>query len=89
MTARPLIEAWALLMALSLATTALTLVEASDPVRIATGGVVLMLAGLKARIILTRYLRLAGSTFWTRSFDMAIGLFLIIAFALFAVAEKG
>ena len=36
----------------------------------------------KARVILTRYLGLSGSRFWTRAFDMAIGLFLALAFAL-------
>lgn len=88
MTSKQMIEAWGLLVALSLATTALTLIEASGPVRVAIGGAVLALAGLKARIILSRYLHLARSRFWTRSFDMAIGLFLLIAFVLFAAAGK-
>lgn len=84
-----MIEAWGLLVALSLATTALTLIEVSGPARVAIGGAVLVLAGLKARTILSRYLNLARSEFWTRSFDMAIGLFLLVVFVLFAAAGKG
>jgi len=89
MTSKQMIEAWGLLVALSLATTVLTLIEASGHVRLVIGGAVLVLAGLKARIILSRYLHLAHSAFWMRSFDMAIGLFLLIAFALFAAAGEG
>jgi len=89
MTSKQMLEAWGLLVALSLATTVLTLIEVSGPIRVAIGGAVLVLAGLKARIILSRYLHLARSRFWTQSFDMAIGLFLLIAFVLFAAAGKG
>ncbi|MCZ7593650.1 MAG: hypothetical protein M5U16_01095 [Hyphomicrobium sp.] len=48
-----------------------------------------MLAGLKARVILARYLGLAGSRFWTRAFDLTIGFFLVIAFALYSFGSGG
>lgn len=89
MTIKPMIEAWVILVALSLATTVSTLVDASGAVRLAVGGTVLALAGLKARVILARYLHLARSAFWMRSFDLAIGLFLLIAFSLFVMAGQG
>ncbi|KAB2942960.1 MAG: hypothetical protein F9K20_04660 [Hyphomicrobium sp.] len=50
---------------------------------------VLSLAGLKARVILTRYLGLAGSRFWTRAFDLTIGLFLVLSFALYSFGSGG
>lgn len=47
-------------------------------------GLLLAIAGLKARTILGRYLELAHSAFWTKLFDLVIGLFLMIAFVLYA-----
>ncbi|MCC7250298.1 hypothetical protein [Hyphomicrobium sp.] len=82
MPARDLIEAWAALIVLSLGTMLIA------TFRVERWGAfiacsVLVLAGLKARVILARYLGLAGSRFWMRSFDLAIGLFLALSFALY------
>ena len=83
MPARDLVEAWGTLVVLSLG----TVLIASAGTSSRSGGVmaagVLTLAALKARVILARYLGLAGSRFWMRTFDLAIGLFLALSFALF------
>lgn len=86
MTSRAMIEAWVLLVAMSAATTALTFVEISGRSRMVIAAGVLVLAGLKARIILSRYLQLHNSRFWTRAFDLAIGGFLLLSFGLYAIA---
>ncbi|SEK02917.1 Cytochrome C oxidase subunit IV [Cribrihabitans marinus] len=65
----PLTRAWAGLVALSLATTALTL--AGLPARL-TGALVLLLALLKARVILARYLELDRAPRLLAGFTAAI-----------------
>jgi hypothetical protein len=60
------------LIALSLATTALT--AAAPAVPLAAGAGALVLAGLKADVILTRYLGLAGAPVWRRGFRAALVL---------------
>lgn len=87
MEVRAIYRAWIVLIGLSFATTALTLIG-RDNGSIAVGGALLALAGAKARTILSRYLELRHSAFWMRTFDMAIGLFLIAAFGLY-VAGAG
>jgi nitric oxide reductase NorE protein len=47
------------------------------------GGTVLVLAGVKARLILTQYLGLRASRFWRGSFTLALSIFLLAAFALY------
>jgi hypothetical protein len=89
MPQRSLIEAWAALLALSLGTVLLTRIDASGRDRAFLAAGVLMLAGLKARVILIRYLGLAGSRFWTGAFDLAIGAFLLLGFALHTFGTKG
>lgn len=74
-------KAWGILLALSLATTVLTL--ASAPFAILTAVLLLALSGLKARMILARYLELHRSAFWMRLFGSMIWLFLLIAFGLY------
>lgn len=83
MPARDLIEAWAALVVLSLGTVLIASNDGPGRTGAIAAGCVLVLAGLKARMILARYLGLAGSRFWTRSFDLAIGLFLGLSFALY------
>lgn len=75
-------KAWATLLALSFATVALTLVSGASATVV--GGVLLTLSGLKARTILSRYLELRHSAFWMRLFDTIVGVFLLIAFILYA-----
>ena len=78
-------KAWAVLLALSLATTGLTLV--SGPSASITAGLLLALSGLKARTTLSHYLELRLSAFWMRLFQLVIGLFLLIAFGLYAAGS--
>lgn len=81
MPARDLVHAWMALLLLSLATVLIASAGTAGSAWMAGG--VLALAGLKARVILSRYLGLAVSRFWTRVFDLAIGLFLAAALALY------
>lgn len=89
MPVRDLVEAWVALVVLSFGTVLLATAHGTGRGVTFLAAGVLVLAGLKARVILTRYLGLAGSRFWTRAFDMAIGLFLAIAFALHAFGSGG
>lgn len=89
MPARNLIEAWVALAALSLGTVLLAATDVSGRGATFAAAGVLVLAGLKARVILIRYLGLAGSRFWTRAFDLAIGLFLVLSFALHTFGSGG
>ena len=81
MPARDLVQAWMTLVVLSFGTVLIASTGATSSTWFA--GSVLVLAGLKARVILARYLGLSGSRFWTRTFDLAIGLFLALAFGLY------
>lgn len=75
-------KAWAALLALSAASTAL----AASGVTGATLALpVLVLAGLKAHVILKDYLRLATAPGWLKGFDLGLTL-LILAFAGLALA---
>ncbi len=89
MASRALIGAWIWLVALSMATTALTLVETNSDGRIAVAAGVLVLAGLKGRIILARYLKLGASSFWMSAFDGALAGFLALGFAAYLIGTGG
>lgn len=89
MSARPLVEAWIALVALSVATTLMTLAVPSGAGRMLVAAGVLGLAGLKARVILVRYLGLQNSRFWMRTFDLMIGVFLALGFAVYVLGTKG
>lgn len=81
----PLFTAWLALAILGIGTTLVTLWQTPLLSRAAVTGLVLVLAGLKARVILARYLGLAASPFWTRTFDLVIALFLLAAFAIYSL----
>ncbi|THD85519.1 nitric oxide reductase F protein [Aliigemmobacter aestuarii] len=74
--------AWALLIALSAAS---TLLAASGLQGAAFTVAVLVLAGWKSRLILGRYLGLAVAPVWQRGFDWILALVLIL-FAVLALA---
>lgn len=84
MPERDLVKAWGALVVLSIGTVAIALVGASGERGVLAAAAVLALAGIKAHVILTRYLGLSGSRFWTLTFDLAIGIFLAVAFGLYA-----
>ena len=78
----PVTKAWAQLIALSAASTALA---ASGLTGAALVLPILMLAGLKAHVILRDYLGLSVAPGWLRGFDLGLAL-LIVAFAGLALA---
>lgn len=84
MPTRDLVKAWGALVALSMGTVLIASVGPWADHSMLTAAGVLTLAGLKARVILARYLGLAGSRFWTQSFDLSIGMFLALAFGVYA-----
>jgi nitric oxide reductase NorF protein len=79
---RRLTLAWAALIALSLGAAALTLLML--PAKIA-GGLMLLLALFKARIILAQYLELAHAPDWLRGFTLVLVLFAFTLFGLFLI----
>ncbi len=83
MRAHSLIWAWGWRLAMSAVTTLVTLAPPAVAPRAVVGGTVLVLAGVKARLILTQYLGLRASPFWRGSFTLAVSIFLLAAFALY------
>jgi hypothetical protein len=81
----PLIRAWALLIALGLATTAIAALGPEAGAPLALGALILAIAFLKMRLILTRYLGLANAPFWRRGFDATLALFVLLLLGLYAV----
>ncbi len=75
-------KAWAMLLALSVASTALA---ASGATGAALALPVLILSGLKAHVILRDYLRISTAPAWLKGFDLGLTL-LILAFACLALA---
>ena len=75
-------KAWAMLLALSAASTALA---ASGLVGAALVLPILTFAGFKAHVILRDYLGLAAAPGWLRGFDLGLAL-LILTFAGLALA---
>lgn len=88
MTTNPLISAWITLVVLS-ATTALLSLQLSDHgSRTGIAAAVLVLAGAKVRVILSRFLGLGVSRFWMRTFDLCIGGFLAITYVLYLAGGR-
>lgn len=85
---RDLIRAWIGLVVLSMGTVLIASAGTSGHSGTLMAVSVLVLAGLKARVILSRYLGLSGSRFWTRTFDMIIGTFLTVSFGLYMFGSQ-
>ena len=83
-----LIRAWALLIALSVAATAVALLRPDAPrwAVIAAGAAILGIAWIKARVILGRYLGLDAVPDLRRVFDVVLGLFLAAVLGLYLAA---
>ena len=77
-----LLTAWGLLIALSLGSALLTALNLPPKL---IGGLVLLLALLKSRLILSRYLDLAHAPRWLSGFTATLTLFAILLFGLFLV----
>ena len=85
----PLLRAWLTLIALSAGSTALALARPALPgqaVHAAIGAAILLLAFVKARVILGRYLGLDAVPPIRRGFDAVLGLFFTAALVLYLLA---
>jgi hypothetical protein len=80
---RTLARALGVLVALSLATTALVRVFPDAALPPAAAAVLLGLAALKADVILTRYLGLAETPSWRRGFRAALAFLMVALFGLY------
>ena len=78
--------AWGMLMALSLASTLLSVPAIWLVWPVAAGVGVLILAWLKARIILKHYLGLSVAPGWQRGFDITLAIFLALLLGLYLAA---
>ena len=87
MTRDPLLRSWCLLLGFSLASTAAAISVDAGLLGPLAGTVILVLAYLKARLILANYLGLAGAPFWRRGFNLAIGLYMMLLMALYLIPE--
>lgn len=80
---RHLAIAWLALLVLSLGSTTLSLDVIPTT---ATGVILLGLALLKARIILSDYLGLRAAPFWRRGFTFVLSLYVTVLFGLYLAA---
>lgn len=81
--ARDILRAWLWLLALSLGSTAITLWHWPPQMTVPAGTAILVLAWVKARVILARYLGLAAAPFWRRGFELSLALFCLLLLALY------
>ncbi|WP_244512618.1 cytochrome C oxidase subunit IV family protein [Roseovarius nanhaiticus] len=80
-----LTRAWLTLIVLSgVSTLAAAAITAGYDARIA-GAIVLFLALMKARLILSRYLGLADAPSWRRGFNLSLTLFMLGALGLYLI----
>jgi hypothetical protein len=87
--ADPLLRAWGWLMAASGATTVLTLATDGRPLAAWSAAALLALSGVKAALILRRYLGLDAAPVWRRGFETAIGAALLLFLGLFLIPLAG
>ena len=87
-----LIRAWIALLVLSMASTGVAVfidrgATDGNPNHIAalSGAIILTLALIKARIILTRYLGLEATRFWRRGFNFALTVYALLLLGLYLV----
>ncbi len=85
MKPRAIYRAWGRLVALSLASTMLSRPEIWAIWPACAGVLVLLLAWLKARIILAHYLGLAEAPSWRGGFYFVLAMFCLIMLGLFLV----
>jgi len=85
MTARRLTIAWAWLLGLSLASTAVAALIESGAGTTAAGAAILGVALVKARLILLDYLGLAQAPSWRGGFVVSLGVFTALLAGLYLV----
>lgn len=88
MTRDPITKAWAWLIVLSGGSAVVALLVDQGMDRRIAGTVILGLALLKSRIILSRYLGLAGAPSWRRGFNMVVTLFCLILLGLYLIGSS-
>jgi len=81
----PLLRGWLMLIGLSLGSTGVAIWPLAGGLRVASGAVVLLLALIKTRIILSRYLGLAAAPFWRRGFNAVLGIYVLLLLGLYLV----
>lgn len=80
-----LFRAWGALIVLSLGSTVLSMIDFPGHWMAVAGAVILILAWIKARIVLARYMGLARAPAWRRGFDICLGLFAALLIGLYLV----
>ncbi|MDO5658545.1 MAG: cytochrome C oxidase subunit IV family protein [Paracoccus sp. (in: a-proteobacteria)] len=85
MTRDPLIRAWLWLLAASAGSTLMAALADGGAARVAMLAV-LVLAWIKARVVLGAYLELDHVPGVRRGFDLALGLFMVVAGGLYLAA---
>ena len=85
MLSDPLNKAWFALVALSGASAVVAELAIGGLDRRVVGAVVLLLALMKARVILSRYLGLAEAPSWQRGFNLVLTLFCLLLLGLYLI----
>jgi len=85
MTTNPLAMAWLALMGLSIATVLVTAGGTAAFGEALFGGLLLLLAWAKVRIILSRYLGLSQAPSWLAGFSRVTGLYCLLLLGLYLV----
>ena len=83
MPPRALIIGWSALIALSMGSTLMSLWKIPSGWQALTGTVTLLLAWLKARVILGRYLGLMHAPFWARGFGISLAIYCVLLLGLY------
>lgn len=90
MTLNTVTRAWALLIALSAASTGLAYTvtggHLAGAALSATGAAILILAWAKARLILNAYLRLSEAPAFRRGFGLTLAIYAVLLLALYLAA---
>lgn len=85
MLSDPLNKAWFALVALSGASAVVAELAIGGLDRRVVGAVILLLALMKARVILSRYLGLAEAPSWRRGFNLVLTLFCLLLLGLYLI----
>lgn len=80
-------RSWIWLLVWSLASTAIAVAITQDLAGASAGAAILLLAYLKARLILARYLGLAEAPSWFSGFKLAIGGYMLLLLLLYLIPE--
>ena len=81
----PLTRAWFSLLLLSGASTLIAALASGGVAPTAIGAAILVLAWMKARVILSRYLGLWRAPTWRAGFNWALGLYCLLLLGLYII----